>query len=147
MTEEDVSMLIDTTASNPMYQNSIRFCDVKDGLEFICVDTTKMGYIHEGKFSGNPVVTRDQFHNNMIHVYYVHHLYSNGPIPVKEHSSKLGITKDGNGVWKEVFSIINCAQNRKELALWLSRNDIPRKEEFINFLANKYPEALDIIKV
>jgi len=140
-------MLIDTTASNPMYQNSIRFCDVKDGLEFICIDTTRLGYIHEGKFNSSPVVTRGRFNNNVIHVYYVHHLFNNGPTSVKKHSYELGITKDHNGIWKDAFSIINCAQNRKELALWLSCNDVPRKEEFINFLVNKYPEAFDIIKI
>lgn len=134
-------MLVDTTACNPIYPKSIRFCDIKDGLEFIELDT-RTGYIFNAVFRGyphkNPTNSEDADF-----VYYEFHLYNTGPQHVLSRIDQLGIIKKANGSWSDIFLINNSADDRKEFALWLSKNNIPHKEEFIYYLSKKYPESLE----
>jgi len=136
-------MLVDITASNPIYPNPITFSDIAVDVEFIYIDTNS-GYIHEGIFNSEPFGSGSSHTGcNIMKVEYsIVDLFSDGAHHVCETLRSLGVTENTGG-WEKAFLIKNCSEERKRFAAWLRVNDFPRKEDIISFLENNYPEALE----
>jgi hypothetical protein len=137
---DDYMTLVDIATTNPIHPKSIGFSDIKDGLEFIYVDT-RNGYIHEGVFKSKPhKVNRITDGISEYEVKYsILNLGNDNVQLTRGNLCTIGVIPDANGKWQKVFLIKNCDDNRRELDSWLKTNDIPRHKNFTIFLAYKYP--------